>query len=731
MTYNQFIKYKKPKLNPCSAILLSLAMLSPSAIFADQIEQTEQNERKNQTNQYNKHTLAKPPVGNNVMLGGFLVDSLVGLVKSGLGEAAGAGFNYLMRENGLDPTYNKLLQIIDTLESMQKDLDMILENQKVLKTFISDSFYNLHMVDYDSALTRSYYALTFEQGKKQNLQSYQLTSDTGEGLRQIERLYQLFFKDNVGQDKKDFSSEDLIVYVEKNLVNKTNDVNITQENIDAIQSVKNTMLYKLKADYLPTEIQKNVLVAALNSDMSVDIARSIKLINNQVSSVGLAYASFLQKAVMVSQVLAVLKEKDEKYNDYYLGDIYANKSLTEGLAAEKADSEQKVSEFLQHIKTLYVTDTTEIIKNIANINISAGAPGKIGTMEEAKKYCEIVSFVPTSSAITVECASGEPSKREDYKFRFAANLGPLYTNSHVSANVVNFTYGDGVTDDKRFTFNYNNPVQDRDTAKQYFSEGKEYTPITRSLVKSSVSTKKTNVSAYHSINSYTDSSLFNADKSFLEPNISIYPVLSEEHCEEIRPLPYAPTGMYSCEQKGDILVHFKNTGNFVYIKGDGSENPYSSQYKFYIGTTKEDIARLKQTLLPPLSENKLSVQQAFNNGAVLQLVQDKTFLDLGFSMSVHAYNPLRIETNLEKGKKAFISLQGDWLQYCDRSDSTLTPISKDGAAGWELQSLCHADIDKADDFNKTSVFINKERIKGSEQVLTINYLPTEGTLDVV
>lgn len=701
MSYHQFIKSKKSKSTLCCAILLSLGMLSSSNIIADQLEQ---NERKKPTGQYDKYTSAN----NNIMLNGFFVDSLLGLAKSGLGAAAGAGFNYLMRENGLDPTYNKLLQIVNMLESIQNDLDIILENQKVLKTFISDSFYNLHMANYVNALTHAYNALVFDQGKKQNLRSYLLGSETGEGLRQIERLYQLFFKDNVEQGKKDFSSDDLIVYVERNLVNKTNSVTITQENIDTIQSVKNTMLYKLRADYLPTEIQKNVLVAALNNDISIDIAKSIRLINNQVSSVGLAYASFLQKAVMVSQVLAILKEKDQKYAHYYLGDIYENKSLTEGLEAERIDSEEKIAEFLNYIKPLYITDTAEIIKNITNMNVTASTLGKVGTMAEAKKYCEIISFVPDSSTMAIDCASVEPLTREDYKFRFAASLGPLYTNNHVSPNIVNFTYGDNVSEDKRFTFNYNNPIKDRDTAKKYFSVGKDYTPFIEE--------------------NPLGASFFDPKKNYLGSNISIYPVISENKCTEIRPLPYAPPIGQSCVFKNDMLVHFKNTGNFVYIKSDGASSPFSQQYNFYIGTTDEDKTRLKQTLLPAPAYNNISIQQAFTNGAVLQIDQDRTFFNLFVSLSVHAYNPLHIETNLKKGEKVIVSLHGNWLQYCDRAASTVIPVSKNGTAGWELKSLCHSNIDKANDFANSSVFIDKELITGGREVLVINYLPAEKTL---
>lgn len=90
-------------------------------------------------------------------------------LKSGLASLAGAGFSYLMTAAGFNKVDNKMNQIIESLNRIEKDLQTIKANQQELKTLISDSFYNLHMKDYASALERSLYALTFEDNSQAKL----------------------------------------------------------------------------------------------------------------------------------------------------------------------------------------------------------------------------------------------------------------------------------------------------------------------------------------------------------------------------------------------------------------------------------------------------------------------------------------------------------------------------------------------------------------------------------
>ncbi len=276
---------KNYSLTTLKLILLSIGLgLTGSSVLA------EANEEQDIIEPHRQYVVKgeKQSLQLQVDLGETFKNLLSKGVTSGLGSIAGSGFTYLMRMAGFDSVDNKLRKIIEALDHVQEDLDTIKINQQELKTLISDSFYNLHLETYVSALERSLYKLTYNNPKSL---LYASNEDMAAGLQQLERLYNVFF--TTSEEKRDYSNNEIIGYVEKNLLGKTHHIHITQADIDSINYIKDNAFYILKADYFPTQIAKEQLLGSFNADLSVDIAASINYINNGVSSVALAYGSMM------------------------------------------------------------------------------------------------------------------------------------------------------------------------------------------------------------------------------------------------------------------------------------------------------------------------------------------------------------------------------------------------------------------------------------------------------
>lgn len=504
-------------------------------------------------------------------------------------------------------------------------------------------------------------------------------------------------------------------------------------NIDAINHVKDTIFYILKTDYLPTQVEKQQLIQAFTPDMSVDMAESINFINNSVSSVALAYGSVVQKAYMVMQVLEVLKAKDEKYKNFYLGDIYANKSLKQGLNDGTIEAEARISSFVDYIKNLYILNKAELIRNLTNVYVTAGALGETGTIEKSINHCEIVNFVPLTTAITVECSAKKPEKRSDYAYRFSAKLGPLYKNGHITPNIVNFIYGEGVADENRFQFNYTNPITDRGTADQYFSkeESKQIWYLDP---------------YYNSGNSggYPTHRWFNFKLAAYTTEYALEGKSAVRY--NCKNHPFTP---HVCNYATTSIIFFSLTGNFVFVNKKFIENSWAfggvtAASQYYISAINTDNTELEQTELVPKyttqPDRPYAVQQAFSTGAVLVMETSDGFSTyhpdtLGYhdQTSIYTYNPLQIEIKLKNAnEKVSVSLGGDWLQYCDRRDSKVVATTQAGVKGWELETMCHSNIDKSDDFRQAHIFISQEIVQEEAEramrKLKISYEPREKLL---
>ncbi|AXA34367.1 hypothetical protein [Francisella adeliensis] len=664
-------------------------------------------------------------------------DFAVNKVKDILTGVAGTGFNYLMNQTGLSALFalinpqeesvtKKLDYIIKSLEKIQKGIDIIQDNQKIMKTYIVDGFYNANYANYASQLEKTLFLLDSSNSKNKSDKTKNLKSTDDflvETISNIDLYYDSFFIKPV-EINPDIESDQIISYVENNLVYKTSGLHITQDNINSIISLRDNLLKRLNSNYLPAPTDKSVLLDSIKTDLSLDLAQSIDYLNYSVTSVNLTYAILMQKTYMVIQALTVLIDKDPAYKDFYIAkNMKESTTLSEQLKDNVVKINTKIDDFTSSMDRLYIKNKIDIFRSTSNLLFVAGENKNKMNIDLAKEHCVIAKYVPSSKFVSIACTEDIDPKKIDYKYKFASYLNTVADGYHVPANFMSFNYGSNISENERFILNYDNFYK-REDSENYFGNGSK-----------------------HVIDSINDGVI-------LQDTIGLFVGPFECHLDD-------KTDKYQVDKKPvwiydsnitpgfkdryyvsySTLIHFQETGNWVFINNDISQ-PYGwflgglhNDFSTYIGGVSEDNTKLEATRVPSKNNDRpmrhYAIQQGFMTGASLIMDYSDSLNTLehravgkGTSAKIYTYNPLKIDIKIDE-KEVKVALGGNWLQYCDRRSAKVEPTTKNGAKGWKFTANCHEDMANANDLKSLELFIGEKLVANaadtSFKLLNITY----------
>lgn len=656
----------------------------------------------------------------------FFKDFITAKIEDKLGAILGVGFDYLMSQLGLnwsiDNTEEKLNQIIALLNKIEREIKVVQENQKIMRMYISDGFYNLHMRGYVAQLEKASYLLSYDQNSL-----HSSGSDITHSIRAVNILYAKFFNDIKADSKVDQS--DITGYVVSNLISKEDLGSVSQDEVNEVVYLKDALVNLLKVNYLPAIIEKDLLLSAIKNDTSIDIARSIRFINSSISEVAFRYGMLMQKIYMVLEVLAVLQQKDPRYNVLDLGFSIKGKALNEILVQFEQEIDIQSTSFMNHIDHLLIKDKYDILRQINNLYFTANDSFEGGTIDKAVKQCELVSYIPISRYVRIDCSIDKASSKNNrtYPYTFSAYLGRLYDDGYISSHFVHFNYGD-VANDERFNFKFTKQFENRIEARTYFSNAsfRSINPLST-----------TAFAGWHGGKASVRWFDFHMDK-----NTYHYGTPTEEVVKYgERNYLFTP---YTLNYATVTLVYIQKTGNFVLVNNDQESTSWAfggiqSHMTTYISALNEDSSALKLTRVPSklnkLENRRYAIQQGFLTGAAVVMEYSDGYdshhpdtYDSHSESDIFTYNPLQVISNIHDHTEV-IDLVGNWLQYCDRQSAKVTKVvNQDNQKdGWQLVVDCHENIENSEDFVRESLFINQALIdsvaKQADKTINVTYDP--------
>ena len=415
-------------------ILMATTFVSPLTSFAaEESNPVETSQQGTQTHDYNQQEIQPNNSNNNENPS---LDSL----KSGL-----AVLDNIMKYTALAGDLGGILQsiinaigpdqpdpIIDKLTYIQKTLNQVSEQQKVLLSTINNQFAELYLNDIINTIEKA--TRKFYLGNSDN--DIYLTPPAGNyhdgadntAVLMLNQLYNKLFPKN-NNETIDVENYDQLL----DQVKKTN-FKVSQAQLDKLVSLYHYYTDTVNNNDFIVNNQINTLKQKLQDNtLTLDVAAVLSSVDGYIASYQLAQTVFITKLSIVLMAITVANDNNLNNNILDLSELYHNESNS-SIANKNAiiieETNNKIARISNFLKPYYININNYIADNYSGIMIKQLYPSD-------PYSCGFSQFIPLSYTTTISCQDNNNDSADDNQYIFRATFGSLL-KSHELPATINF-----------------------------------------------------------------------------------------------------------------------------------------------------------------------------------------------------------------------------------------------------------------------------------------------------